>query len=166
MISQAAESAFREEAETGPSVLSQPKDRAKGVMSLSFHSFSLNLSCFLEPLASPVSNLFPCPARPPPLTAFTISGVAVQLRKCCETSDSTSCSNQYISGPADMHPQLRMHTCPPTPPTHTSTHTWCDFTLYACKRSFYSGLGVLHSTQSGAVSCQYPDESSEWRGVS
>lgn len=35
--------------------------------------------------------------------------VAIQLRKCCETSDSTSCCNQYISGPAHTLPQLRMH---------------------------------------------------------
>lgn len=41
--------------------------------------------------------------------------VATQLRKCCETSDSTSCSNQYISGPT---PLLIAH-------THAHTHTDC-----------------------------------------
>lgn len=96
----------------------EPEVLCLSVFSLSFPSSpspSLDLPCFLELVTSSVSIPFLCPARHPPLTAFTICGEAIQLRKCCETSDSTSCSNQYISGPADTHPQLRMHTCFSTP---------------------------------------------------
>lgn len=72
--------------------------------------FSVDLSCILELVSPPCQTPF---SNPPglclSLAAFTVSGDAFQLRKCCETSYFTSCSNQYISGPADAHPQLRMH---------------------------------------------------------
>lgn len=74
-------------------------------VSLSFCCFSLSLLLlhvflnWLLPLCQSPSSIQP----PLPITAFTVGGEAIQLWKCCETSDSTSCSNQYISGPADTH---------------------------------------------------------------
>lgn len=85
-----------------------------------FFSLSLTLPCFHQLVTSLVSKPFLHHARPLPFTAFTVAAEAIQLWKCYETSDSTSCSNRYISGPLDAHPQLRMnrHTC-----TFSQPHT-------------------------------------------
>lgn len=88
------------------------------------------------PMSSPL--LHPHPHHY--LSLLSLS-VAIQLRKCCETSDSTSCCNQYISGPADA--QLRMHWH-----THsfslllsifrTHTHTLgCDFYTVCNRRTAF-----------------------------
>lgn len=93
-------------------------------VSLSFLSSSLSLSwspstlhIFTEPLRFPphllpVSNPLLHTLSGPLhfLLLFTVSGEVLQLRKCCETSDCTSCRNQYISGPADAALMLHRHT--------------------------------------------------------